>query len=102
MSSGCLIPRARTSVGAAASWRGINDESGQMLKLLLLLVAAYAGFDLIRTLRTGRARTRITTVTHKHQPARYWRYVYLGFAVLLFFVAAFVWATLWPDSLRGR
>lgn len=60
-----------------------------MLKLLLLLVAAYAGFDLIRTLRTGRARTRITTVTRKHQPVRYWRYVYSGFAVLLFFVAAF-------------
>jgi hypothetical protein len=73
-----------------------------MLKLLLLLVAAYAGFDLIRTLRTGRARTRMITVTRKHQPARYWRYVYAGFAVLLFFVAAFVWATLWPDSLRGR
>jgi hypothetical protein len=58
-----------------AVWRGINDESGRMLKLLLLLVAAYAGFDLIRTLRTGRARIRITTVT---QPARYRRYVYSG------------------------
>jgi hypothetical protein len=56
-----------------------------MLKLLLLLVAAYAGFDLIRTLRTGHARTRITTVTRKHQPARYWRYVYSGIAVLVFF-----------------
>jgi hypothetical protein len=70
-----LIPRGRTSIGDAGSWRGINDESGRMLNLLLLLVAAYAGFDLIRTLRTGRARTRITTVTRKHQPARYWRYV---------------------------
>jgi hypothetical protein len=99
---GSLIPRGRTSIGDAASWRGINDESGRMLKLLLLLVAAYAGFDLIRTLRTGRARIRITTVTRKHQPARYWRYVYSGIAVLVFLVAAFVWATLWPDSLRGR
>ena len=95
-----LIPRGRTSIGDARSWRRINDESGRML--LLLLVMAYAGFDLIRTVRTGRARTRITTVTRKHQPARYWRYVYSGIAVLVFFVAAFVWATLWPDSLRGR
>ena len=100
MSNGCLIRRGRT--GGAGSWRGIDDESGQMLKLLFLLVAAYAGFDLIRTLRTGRARTRITTVTRKHQPARYWRYVYSGVAVLLFFVAAFVCATLWPDSLGRR
>ena len=68
-------PVARTSIGDARSWRGINDESGRMLKLLLLLVAACAGFDLIRTLRTGRARTRITTVTRKHQLTRYWRYV---------------------------
>ena len=99
---GSLIPRGRTRIGDAGSWRGMNDESGRMLKLLLLLVATYAGFDLIRTLRTGRARTRITTVTREHQPARYWRYVYSGIAVLVFFVAAFVWATLWPDSLRGR
>jgi hypothetical protein len=73
-----------------------------MLKLLLLLVAAYAGFDLFRTLRIGRARTRITTVTLKHQPERYWRYVYAGIAVLVFFAVAFVWATLWPDSLGRR
>ena len=89
-------------MGTPEAGAGFNDESGRMLKLLLLLVAAYAGFDLIRTVRTGRARTRITTVTRKHQPARYWRYVYSGIAVLVFFVAAFVWATLWPDSLRGR
>ena len=77
-----------------------------MLKLLLLLVAAYAGFDLIRTLRTGRARTRITTVTRKHQPARYWRYVYSGIAVLVFFVADGVrlgnsMARLAPGALVG-
>ena len=102
MSNGCLIRRGRTGIGDAGSRRWIDDESGQMLKLLLLLVAAYAGFGLVRTLRSGRARTRITTVTRKHQPARYWRYVYSGVAVLLFFVAAFVWATLWPDSLGRR
>jgi hypothetical protein len=73
-----------------------------MLKLLLLLAAAYAGFDLFRTLRTGRARGRGGTITRKGRPDRYWRYVYGGFAVLLFFVAALVWAALWPDSLRGR
>ena len=72
-----------------------------MLKLLLLLVAAYAGFDLIRTLRTGRARIRITTVTRKHQPARYWRYVYSGIAVLVVFVAAFIWAQLYGPTRSG-
>jgi hypothetical protein len=73
-----------------------------MLKPLLLLVAAYAGFDLIRTLRTGRARGWMGTITRERQPKRFWRYVYSSWAVLAFFVAAIVWATLWPDSLRGR
>jgi hypothetical protein len=71
------------------------------LNILFLLVSAFAAFDLIRTLRTGRARARMG-VTRKHQPDRYWRYVYAGWAALAFFVAAFVWATLWPDSLGLR
>jgi hypothetical protein len=71
------------------------------LNVLFLLVGAYAAFDLIRTLRTGRARGRMGTITREGQPKRFWRYVYSGWAVLAFFVAAIVWATLWPDSL-GR
>jgi len=67
------------------------------LNILFLVVGAYAAFDLIRTLRTGRARGRMGTITREGQPKRR----YAGWAVLAFFVAAIVWATLWPDSL-GR
>jgi len=71
------------------------------LKILLLLVGAYAVFDLVRTLRTGRARGKGGTITRKGQPEQYWRYVYAGWVMLAFFVAAFVWATLWPDTFSG-
>jgi hypothetical protein len=71
------------------------------LQFPLLLVIAYVAFDLFRTLHTGRARGWLGTITREGQPKRFWRYVYSGWAVLTFFVAAIVWATLWPDSL-GR
>jgi hypothetical protein len=70
------------------------------LQFPLLLVIAYAAFDLIRTLRTGRARGWLGTITREGQPKRFWRYVYSGWAVLAFFVAAIVWATLWPESFN--
>jgi hypothetical protein len=69
--------------------------------VLFLVVGAYAAFDLIRTLRTGRAHGRWSgTITRERQPKRFWRYVYAGCVVLAFFSAAFIWATLWPDSLN--
>jgi hypothetical protein len=61
------------------------------LNTLFLLVTALAAFDLFRTLRTGRARGRWSgTITREGQPKRFWRYVYSGCAVLVFFLAAFV------------
>jgi hypothetical protein len=70
------------------------------LNLLLLIVIAYAGFDLFRTLRTGRAHTWMNgTATRERQPGRYWRYVYSGWVVLAFFAGALVWSLLWPESL---
>jgi hypothetical protein len=73
------------------------------LNILFLLVTAFAAFDLVRTLRTGRAHGRWSgTITRERQPKRYWRYVYAGWVALAFFLAAFVWATLWPDSLNGH
>jgi len=65
------------------------------------LVAVYAAFDLIRTLKSGRARTWMDgTATREHQPERFWRYVYGGWAVLALCAIGFFWALLWPDSLR--
>ena len=73
------------------------------MKLLLMdcALAAGVGFDLFRVLRTGRAHTWMNgTATREHQPGRYWRYVYQGWAMLLACVGVFIWAYLWPDSLR--
>ena len=59
------------------------------------LLATFVGFDLIRTLRTGRARTWMNgTATREHQPGRYWRYVYGGYTMLLACVVVFIWAYL--------
>jgi hypothetical protein len=70
------------------------------LLLLDLLVAGLVALDLSRTLKTGCARGRISTITRKHQPARYWRYVYSSYAVLGFLTLVFFWAWFWPSSLR--
>ena len=51
-----------------------NDLRTAMHRLdfLLLIVIAYAGFDLFRTLRTGRAHTWMNgTATRERQPGRY-------------------------------
>jgi hypothetical protein len=71
------------------------------LNILFLLVTAMAAFDLFRTLRTGRAHGRWSgTRTCERQPKRFWRYVYAVWAAVASFSAAFIWATLWPDSLN--
>jgi ATP-dependent DNA ligase len=64
------------------------------------LLAAYVVFDLAKTLRTGRARSRYGTFTRKNQPGRFWRYIYSDYVVLAFCIAAFCWAVFWPDSFR--
>jgi len=72
--------------------------------LLLLgigLLAAYGGFDLYRTLKNGRASTWMDgTATRAHQPAKFWRYVYQGSAVVALFIAGFIWIMLLPDWFR--
>ncbi|HEX3484468.1 MAG TPA: hypothetical protein VHT51_05375 [Micropepsaceae bacterium] len=70
------------------------------LLLLDVLVAVLVALDLTWTLKTGRARGRISAITRKAQPARYWRYVYSSYALLGFLAVLFVWAWFWPDSLR--
>ena len=52
--------------------------------LLFLALAAFVGFDLARTLRTGRAHAKFGTITRK-QPSRFRRYVYADWIVQAFF-----------------
>lgn len=70
------------------------------LIFLDLIVAVLVVGDLIRTRKTGHARGRRGTITRAHQPARYRRYVYSSYAVLVFLLITFLWVTIWPDSLR--
>lgn len=70
------------------------------LLMLDLAVAVVVGWDLNRTLKTGRARGKDGTITRAHQPARFRRYVYSSCAVFAFLTASFLWVLIWPDSLR--
>ena len=70
------------------------------LLILNLAVAILAGWDLIRTLKTGRAKGKGGIITRAHQPARFWRYVYSSYALLAFLAASFLWVLIWPDSLH--
>jgi hypothetical protein len=73
-------------------------------KLILLFagfVALLATNNIVRMLRTGVARNWLAqTATRAGQPTLYWRYVYSSYAVVAFCAATFLWASLWPDSLR--
>jgi hypothetical protein len=72
-----------------------------LLLLIMALVAGYFAFDIFRTLRSGRANTWMDgTATREGQPRKYWRYIYQAWAGLAFFVAAFLWAWLWPETMK--
>jgi hypothetical protein len=62
------------------------------LILLALGLSAIVIFDLVRTLRSGRARGKFGTITLKTQPDRYWRYVYWDYAVLGLCAVMIIWA----------
>ena len=47
-----------------------------------LILAAIVSFDLVRTLRTGRAHGTCGIITRKAQPGRFQRYVYGDWLVL--------------------
>jgi len=72
----------------------------QILALLFLVVAGLQTFTLIRALRTGRVGTRYGTVTRKHQPERFRRYVISAYVVIALCAGALVWVEWWPDSFR--
>jgi hypothetical protein len=69
------------------------------LILLILVLATFVGFDLARTLRTGRARGRFGTITRK-QAARFRRYVYGDWIVLAFCVGTILWALISPEAFE--
>lgn len=59
-----------------------------------VLLAVLTGYDVIRALRTGRARFwRSGHVTRAHQPRKYWRSLWSSVAVLVFCAGVLVWLT---------
>ena len=70
-----------------------------VLLLMDIALAAMVGTDLIRTLRTGRARGRGGTITRQRRPEKYWRYVYASYAVLAACAGVFLWILIAPQSL---
>jgi len=78
-----------------------NSRTTSHLLLMIVLLAVYDTFDLVRTLRTGRANIRRNgTATREHRPAIFWKYVYEGYALLGLCVVAFISILLWPDYFR--
>ena len=73
----------------------------KLILLFAVFVAMLAGSNIVRTLRTGIARNWLAqTATRSGQPVIYWRYVYTSYAVFAFCGVTFLWASLWPESLR--
>jgi hypothetical protein len=68
------------------------------LVLLLIGAIAWVGFDLVRTLQTGRARGRWGTITRLHRPEKFWRYVYASCAGLAVCVVVLIWIIVSPES----
>jgi len=65
---------------------------------LSVLLARWVIFDLIRTLRTGRANTRPSAAKRAHQPVRFWTAVCAEMFVLMFCVAMICVAVSSPFS----
>jgi hypothetical protein len=70
----------------------------QVALVLALVLAALVGGDLVRTLRTGRAHGKFGTITRAKQPARFWRYVYGDYALLVLCAVMLLWSLISPAS----
>jgi hypothetical protein len=76
-------------------------RNAKTLAILILAVAGWQAVDLIRTLRTGRARLWIgRTATRERQSGLFWRYVVSAYVVLAICGGAVVLVMWWPDFLR--
>ena len=68
-------------------------EKSSVTLLLMLAVAAMVSLDLVRALRTGKARGRFGTFTRKGRPALFKRYV-VADVFMLVLCAGFIIASL--------
>jgi hypothetical protein len=74
-------------------------ERPDRIVFLALALAALVVIDLIKTLRTGRARSMWTgTFSREVEPQRFRRYVYGSYAVLMFCAGLVLWALIWPET----
>jgi hypothetical protein len=71
----------------------------QALLLLDAGLATLVGADLMRTLRTGRARGRGGIITRKGRPEKFWRYVYASYVLLAVCAGLFLWIVIAPETL---
>ena len=79
---------------------GSTVHDPRYLFLLDSLLAVFVGYDLVWSLRTGRARGRFGTITRANQPRRFRRYIYGSYAVLAFCTGVAAWTLIWPETLR--
>jgi hypothetical protein len=68
--------------------------------LLALGLAAFVTFDLMRTIRSGRAHGKYGIIRQKGQPNRFRRYVYADWIVLVLCAGAIVWALISPETFQ--
>ena len=67
--------------------------------VIVLALAALVAVDIVRTLKTGRARGRGGIVTRKGRPQKYWRYVYASYVMLAICAGLLLWALIAPETL---
>jgi len=72
-----------------------------VLLLMDVALAALVSVDLARTLRTGRARSRLGTITREMRPERFWRYIYASHVVLAACAGLFLRIVIAPQTLCG-
>ena len=72
----------------------------QVLMVFDAALALLVGWDLVSTLRTGRARGKFGTIWRQTRPAHFWRYVYADYAMLALCSAAFAALIIWPSVFR--
>ena len=69
------------------------------LAFLALALAALVVIDLIKTFRTGRARSLCTgAFSREIEPQRFRRYIYGSHAVLTVCAGLVLWAFIWPET----
>jgi hypothetical protein len=76
-------------------------QPSHKLILMALALAILVVFDLVKTLRTGRARSMWTgTFTREIEPQRFQRYIYGSCVVLMICAGLILWALIWPETLQ--